>query len=806
MSTEPMYVAAAVLDEYFVDQITGLPMAGGTLNFYQDNSRATPKDVFVISGSPGSYTYVSIGNVVTLNATGNPADESGNNIVIYYYPFDPDGNVQLYYVEVINSNDVPQFTREAWPPGVSQANPEPAPQDLENFIPNGQFLSHVNVPIPAFSKNLSGQITAATTQIAQGGWSFQRPITSGATDLVTFFRYGSYVTNPTTSPRYAVQVQTLAADPSDSFKYISVKFDDVNKFASDSQFYTFGFNAVTVASANFNVNVAIVKNFGTGGSSTTTTVIGSPFLVTATQTLNQISFVFGNNTGKTIGNLDDDSVSIVLQLPTSISFTGQFTDFFLTSGDVTLTDYPTQTNKDMIARSLVPPTPLSNGLNLGLPIILTQYGLDFDSSGVGLISACSTLTAPRGFLICDGKSYPSSGYDSFGVPYSRLFNLLKAYATFYNQLPIFGTGYSYVNSSFGGTGTSSLYFSTNIAGTQTPTADGASPTGFTFTTVATGQTSSSVYSLNGFVYGNGSKVWLASTIVGVATGTNNNGTSGALTFTDASNVNSGSGTIAGSAVSKQVLSITVNSIPAGGTSLRIQTPTVGQTYIWFTLDGVGVDPGYTGPGIQVNLLSTMAVHDVAYAIANAVSGFQVSTMRCLAGSSIPNSSYFTFTAGGNLYYVWYSLNNTGTDPAVLGGIGIKVIYFSSSTANNIAQGTSFVINSIYFGTPDLRGAYLKGYDPTGLIDANVGFRYTTAGDTTVPLSVLPGLIGTTQFGVNLAHSHDLLNNTITGGAPPTLTPSTNNNPPTANLLSQALSMGTGGNDTYNVAVNWVIKY
>src|ERR1700724_587996 len=111
----PNYVQMPQLQAYFVDKETGLPLAGGYLLFFEDEARTIPKDVFVLSQTPGpTYSYTNIGSQVTLSSIGT-TQYLGTDSLIFLYPFDASGNIELYYIEVYSSTNILQFTRSAIP-------------------------------------------------------------------------------------------------------------------------------------------------------------------------------------------------------------------------------------------------------------------------------------------------------------------------------------------------------------------------------------------------------------------------------------------------------------------------------------------------------------------------------------------------------------------------------------------------------------------------------------------------------------------------------------------------------------------
>ena len=56
------YIPSIAFQQFLVDKDTGLPLSGGYIEFYEDNSRLTPKPVFQLTGSPPNYTYSPLSN------------------------------------------------------------------------------------------------------------------------------------------------------------------------------------------------------------------------------------------------------------------------------------------------------------------------------------------------------------------------------------------------------------------------------------------------------------------------------------------------------------------------------------------------------------------------------------------------------------------------------------------------------------------------------------------------------------------------------------------------------------------------
>jgi hypothetical protein len=136
----PQYVQMVNLQTYFVNKDTGAPLSGGYLLFFEDEARTIPKSVYVQTQSPGPiYAYTDIGSQVTLSAVGT-TQYLGTDSLVFLYPYDASGNPQLYYIEVFSSDNILQFTRSAYPSGISNSGSGTSGfSQSENIISNPQF-------------------------------------------------------------------------------------------------------------------------------------------------------------------------------------------------------------------------------------------------------------------------------------------------------------------------------------------------------------------------------------------------------------------------------------------------------------------------------------------------------------------------------------------------------------------------------------------------------------------------------------------------------------------------------------------
>ena len=164
MALSDLYIPLTSLNQYFVDKDTGLPLAAGTLSFYRDTARSTPKPVYQLVLVGADYQYVALPNPVTLSSVGTCMDSGGNNVLVYGYPYveDPETGeltLDLYYIVCEDFSGVQQWIREAVPNIVSGNNPAGVNQDDLNQLSNPQFSQYF-LQDAATTLTLTGSMTA----------------------------------------------------------------------------------------------------------------------------------------------------------------------------------------------------------------------------------------------------------------------------------------------------------------------------------------------------------------------------------------------------------------------------------------------------------------------------------------------------------------------------------------------------------------------------------------------------------------------------------------------------------------------
>lgn len=186
-------ITSSDLQQYFVNKANGEANAYGSIRFWVDSDRTVPKTVYelVQDVNTSNYSYVPLPNPLTLSGVGTVVDANNNDIPIYWFPYDgtPDesfGNVELYYVEVLDANGQIQFTREAWPyPLIEGGNAGPTISSLGivNQLTNPQFTKVLFTPGSTLNIGVTGSGTT-DVEIAPG-WTLEIVHTASGNVTVT---------------------------------------------------------------------------------------------------------------------------------------------------------------------------------------------------------------------------------------------------------------------------------------------------------------------------------------------------------------------------------------------------------------------------------------------------------------------------------------------------------------------------------------------------------------------------------------------------------------------------------------------
>jgi len=826
MSLNPQYVLAPSLQEIFLDKDTGLPLSGGKIYYYSDNNRTMAKNVYAISGNAADYTFVPLPNPVILSAIGTIQDNNGNDIKPYYFPFvsEEDNTQELYFIVVQSSLGVPQFTREAWPG--SQSGSGSSNAETTNYVPNGQFLAHIDLP--------DNELLPDTNIIAQGGFTIELSSVLTSINTLTFQKIAP-TQNPGSSPRNVAVLNCSSPTGTETTRIIRIKWQDVNKFSSDpTAFYTFGF--FSQSNVTMPATLSIYRNFGTNGSTPERDSLRS-FTISTSPVFQKFAFQFPSNNGESVDLINnDDFVAIDIELSTTIGFILGVTDFVLAPGSLenTLLSFPVQTNADMITRSIAGwlDNPAADGSDLYLPVVNTIYGQTADHGQVGKIEASifsvinPSSVIPRPItndMLCDGSSYLYNNYSTLTIPFSRLGLKLISDSPVLN-VPKFGTGLDYATAYIENGSADIFRMTVNSLGIGISyAADGlVNPTNWIFTggVVFDGSMTGS-NSIPYVAYNN-----IANTVLQVATFLDvpvTPATAGTSPFTINEFFTSyTTGTGGGGSVTTRILSVDrllaqqkywITILCTNGASLvtggagfywRFSDTSPLNYYMWFNT-GTETDPApFVGFGIQINIDASFSAQDVANSVREALNNLQSTiidiTTWPAATTLVPGANWTFQTNPSSVrnFYVWYTIDGIGIDPMVAFHTPLKVELLSTDTAALVRNKTQIIINSYQYSVPDFRGMTLRGLDTAGTWDIDVEQRWSTV------TGISGANVGTFEFSQILSHEHVVPYWTGNGTAGAILS---GYNQDFVASRSQ-VSNNTGGSETrsVNAAVNWVIKY
>jgi len=198
---DPKYIQSMPLQQVIFDNL-GNALSNGQIFYYKDSARTVLKPVYELSGVVGNeYTYAELPNPLVLSAIGSFVDDSGNNLPgVYYYPYDEDGELELYYIVVQNEDGVEQFTVQAQPNIIVDSTPGTLVANSDNILANPQFAQ------VSFNGNAALTISVTTTgqetQIAPD-WSI---IASGTSGTLTVTLVKPTAINIPTQPPYLLDI------------------------------------------------------------------------------------------------------------------------------------------------------------------------------------------------------------------------------------------------------------------------------------------------------------------------------------------------------------------------------------------------------------------------------------------------------------------------------------------------------------------------------------------------------------------------------------------------------------------------
>lgn len=200
MDIDPHFIPAFSIETVILDKDTGAPLSGGQVFFYEDEQRSILKPVYQITGTSPAYTYTQLPNPMTLSSIGTFEDSLSNPVVPYFYPYDINLNVELYYVVVESYLGVPQFNREAVP-YIPDTGSTAIQSIITNEISNPQFAQVLFDTTTASTYTYN--FMAATAQVVHIAPDWDLIVTCPTSGSVTVSRLApagslNILTNPAT--------------------------------------------------------------------------------------------------------------------------------------------------------------------------------------------------------------------------------------------------------------------------------------------------------------------------------------------------------------------------------------------------------------------------------------------------------------------------------------------------------------------------------------------------------------------------------------------------------------------------------
>lgn len=301
------------LQQYLLDKSTGLPLSNGIVTFYVDDGGTTLKNIYKQTGTSGVYNYVLLPNPLVLGANGTFVDGSGNDIEIFYYPFDETAANQNnpprqpYHVVVESALDILQFDRYNFPFGVGAGGGGSTTIPTNNnilvnneFWRNGGTINTFNALDPAVEINgITGGISHTVVCPSQhDGYSMpdiqflKDKVGDAGLDTITFktFPIGTQALNGDVSPEYYLEFQCTNVGTS-TFKSIQIPISLHLLTLGSYGLCSFSIQAKGI-SGNQTFGVSLLTYTGSGSTTSVTTPLtyNSNPLVPASNAWNKYVF------------------------------------------------------------------------------------------------------------------------------------------------------------------------------------------------------------------------------------------------------------------------------------------------------------------------------------------------------------------------------------------------------------------------------------------------------------------------------------------------------------------------------------
>lgn len=330
-----LFIAAPVLQDYFVDK-NGQPLSGGFVVFYEDDQRQILKNVYKLTGQPGTYTYTPLPNPLQLSAAGTICDEAGNDVIPYFYPYDENNEtlVQTYYIQCFQysqfPNGLPEFTRENFPPGISSnVTPDNSIQTLKNYIVNGEFYDGESINLSSITERII--VPSAHQALTFPHIQFFKNI-AGASEQIIFDDGNAFGYK-------TLRFECTSIQPGETSKDIQFPLSQkVNTFANKQATITFYAKLENPSSAN-KLELLLYKFLGTNSTSQEPPQLLTQLTITGTSFLKYTyTFQFPDFNTDPISSIGDNAYYIRIRYPLSQIFDISISNVKLYLGDIVPTN------------------------------------------------------------------------------------------------------------------------------------------------------------------------------------------------------------------------------------------------------------------------------------------------------------------------------------------------------------------------------------------------------------------------------------------------------------------------------------
>lgn len=327
MINPSLLIASPTLQDYLVDKTTGLPLNGGIITLYQDNSRDTLKNWYYQSGSPGNYTYITLPNPLELSSVGTITDLNSNDTIPFFYPYSENDNQtpQPYYITVDSSTGQRQFDRQNFPFNPSNSPSALSTPTLRNYIVNNGFFENaggINVSTLTNTTTINNSTYYYQTLAPSQHIGFSMPDIiflkniNGAGDNISFPKFiaGGQTLNNDITPEYYLNFTCNSAQSGETLKCIQLPISLHVETLSSVPVTVVIHEENNGSPQGTSILISILQFLGTGVASPIP-ILEQSIVLEDSFTKHIVSFVMPSAQNLALGPGGDDALYLQIGLP-----------------------------------------------------------------------------------------------------------------------------------------------------------------------------------------------------------------------------------------------------------------------------------------------------------------------------------------------------------------------------------------------------------------------------------------------------------------------------------------------------------